>query len=60
MVGPESAITSACRTHRSGPMLALCLAREDAVAEWRKLLTSAQPEENQESQEEGDKQKEEK
>ena len=35
----------------SGPMLALCLAREDAVAEWRKLLTSEQPEENQEGEE---------
>ena len=35
----------------SGPMLALCLAREDAVAEWRKMLTSAPPEAETEEQE---------
>lgn len=41
-------------------MLALCLAREDAVTEWRKLLTSAQPEENQEGEGEVEEQKDEK
>ena len=28
----------------SGPVLALCLAREDAVSEWRKLLGSSEAE----------------
>lgn len=31
-------------------MLALCLAREDAVAGWRKMLTSTTPPENGEKQ----------
>lgn len=34
----------------SGPIMALCLAREDAVAEWRKMLTSAPSEETGEEQ----------
>ncbi len=30
--------SSNCNCTHSGPMLALCLAREEAVSEWRKLL----------------------
>lgn len=38
-------------THMSsGPMMALCLAREDAVAKWREMLTSAPSEEDGEEQ----------
>ena len=29
---------SLCTSMSSGPMLALCLAREDAVAKWKELL----------------------
>ena len=46
----------------SGPVLALCLAREDAIAHWRNLLT-AEPSEDAEEEgerQEGKEEKEEK